>query len=217
MIITLSVRESFSELLSYSIGLVLPIYYTFKALNNDDVDDEENIRARQKWLRYWMVFGFFLVFQVITNFFFSWFPFYYEIKIILSILIVTPKINNILYHMISFYLVPFESNIDETIDGKLHDIYELVVTKFGYPGRIIFSYLFEDNGISPKRKKPKKKKFSPTMKKQESKDNKKTQMLENTKKEDDDKDEKNVETTQKETEIKKVEIKKNETKINQGL
>ncbi|KAJ6245125.1 hva22-like protein k [Anaeramoeba flamelloides] len=168
MLITLSLRESFSELLSYSIGLVLPIYYTFKALNNEDVGEEENIRAREKWLRYWMVFGSFLVFQVITNFFFSWFPFYYELKIIISILIVTPKINTLIYHLLSFYLVPFESSIDETIDEQLHMIYDLVVTKFGYPGRIIFSYLFDDNGKKPTRKRPKKKKSSPKLKTQDS-------------------------------------------------
>ncbi|KAJ3437816.1 hva22-like protein k [Anaeramoeba flamelloides] len=196
MLITLSLRESFSELLSYSIGLVLPIYYTFKALNNDDVGEEENIRAREKWLRYWMVFGSFLVFQVIANFFLSWFPFYYELKIIISILIVTPKINTLVYHLLSFYLVPFEASIDETIDEQLHMIYDLVVTKFGYPGRIIFSYLFDDNGKKPTRKRPKKKKSSPKLKTQDSqkKISPKLQMLKSANSQDNEEKEEKEET-----------------------
>jgi hypothetical protein len=66
------------------IGLVFPLYQTFRALELEDEDDEEK---RPLWLKYWIVFGFFhFISSYVGDFVLSRvLPFYYQLKIMFVI------------------------------------------------------------------------------------------------------------------------------------
>ena len=52
-----------------------------------------------KWMMYWIVFALFTSVETISDVFLSWFPFYYEIKIIFLIWLLSPatKGSSLLY------------------------------------------------------------------------------------------------------------------------
>lgn len=43
-----------------------------------------------KWIMYWIVFAFFTCFETFSDVFLSWFPFYYELKVIIVIWLLSP-------------------------------------------------------------------------------------------------------------------------------
>lgn len=59
---------------SCSVGVVLPVYSTFKAIEEKDPTEQ------QKWLVYWAAYGSFTVAEMITDKLIHWFPLYYHMK-----------------------------------------------------------------------------------------------------------------------------------------
>ncbi|XP_064945510.1 HVA22-like protein k isoform X2 [Musa acuminata AAA Group] len=57
-----------------TIGIGLPVYSTFKAIENKNGNEQE------KWLLYWAVYGSFSLVEVLSDKFLYWCPFYYHIK-----------------------------------------------------------------------------------------------------------------------------------------
>lgn len=57
-----------------SVGIVIPVYHTFKAIERKDENEE------QKWLMYWAAYGSFTLAEVFTDKLISWFPMYYHMK-----------------------------------------------------------------------------------------------------------------------------------------
>ncbi|URD82560.1 TB2/DP1, HVA22 family, partial [Musa troglodytarum] len=57
-----------------TIGIGLPVYSTFKAIENKNRNEQE------KWLLYWAVYGSFSLVEVLSDKFLYWCPFYYHIK-----------------------------------------------------------------------------------------------------------------------------------------
>lgn len=57
-----------------SVGVVLPVYSTFKAIEGRDENEQ------RKWLLYWAAYGSFSVFELFTDKFLHWFPLYYHLK-----------------------------------------------------------------------------------------------------------------------------------------
>nr|XP_025698815.1 HVA22-like protein k isoform X4 [Arachis hypogaea] len=57
-----------------SVGIALPVYSTFKAIENRDQN------AQRKCLLYWAAYGSFSLVEVFTDKLISWFPMYYHIK-----------------------------------------------------------------------------------------------------------------------------------------
>ncbi|KAJ8764346.1 hypothetical protein K2173_006086 [Erythroxylum novogranatense] len=57
-----------------SVGIALPVYSTFKAIEREDEND------KQKWLMYWAAYGSFSLVEVFTDKLLSWFPMYYHAK-----------------------------------------------------------------------------------------------------------------------------------------
>lgn len=43
-----------------------------------------------QWMMYWIVFAFFTCIETFTDIFLSWFPFYYEVKVIMVIWLLSP-------------------------------------------------------------------------------------------------------------------------------
>ncbi|XP_011658002.1 HVA22-like protein k isoform X2 [Cucumis sativus] len=57
-----------------SIGIVLPVYSTFKAIEKKDQNDQ------QKWLIYWAAYGSLSLVEAYSDKFLSWVPVYYHLK-----------------------------------------------------------------------------------------------------------------------------------------
>ncbi|PHT30654.1 HVA22-like protein k [Capsicum baccatum] len=57
-----------------SVGVVLPVYSTFKAIEGRDENEQK------KWLLYWAAYGSFSVVELCTDKFLRWFPLYYHMK-----------------------------------------------------------------------------------------------------------------------------------------
>lgn len=68
---------------------------------------------------YWIVFAFFTCFETFTDVFISWFPFYYEMKVIIVIWLLSPATegSSILYrNFVHPMLAKREKEIDEYIN-----------------------------------------------------------------------------------------------------
>jgi len=67
-------------------GTLYPAYCSFKAVKN------RNVKDYVQWMTYWIVFSVMTVAEQITDIFLSfWFPFYYELKILLLVWLLSPS------------------------------------------------------------------------------------------------------------------------------
>lgn len=90
-------------------GTLYPAYASYKAVRS------RNVREYVKWMMYWIVFAIFSCIETFTDIFLSWFPFYYELKILLVIWLLAPatKGSSILYRK---FVHPTLSNKEQEID-----------------------------------------------------------------------------------------------------
>lgn len=70
-----------------SVGIVLPVYSTFKAIEAKDQDEQ------QKWLLYWAAYGSFSVVELFTDKFLYWFPLYYHMKFAFLVWLQLPSVD----------------------------------------------------------------------------------------------------------------------------
>ncbi|KAL0334760.1 UNVERIFIED_CONTAM: putative pentatricopeptide repeat-containing protein [Sesamum radiatum] len=70
-----------------SVGIVLPVYSTFKAIEAKDQDEQH------KWLLYWAAYGSFAVAELVTDKFLYWFPLYYHMKFAFLVWLQLPSIH----------------------------------------------------------------------------------------------------------------------------
>ncbi|KNA21579.1 hypothetical protein SOVF_041830 [Spinacia oleracea] len=70
-----------------SVGVVLPVYNTFKAIERKDPDEQ------QRCLVYWAAYGSFTVAEMITDKFIYWFPLYYHMKFAFLVWLQLPSTN----------------------------------------------------------------------------------------------------------------------------
>ncbi|KAI3702490.1 hypothetical protein L6452_28228 [Arctium lappa] len=70
-----------------SVGVVLPVYSTFKAIETKDQNEQ------QKWLLYWAVYGSFSVAEIFADKLISWFPLYYHMKFAFLVWLQLPTTN----------------------------------------------------------------------------------------------------------------------------
>ncbi|XP_023707717.1 uncharacterized protein LOC111864597 isoform X2 [Cryptotermes secundus] len=91
-------------------GTLYPAYASYKAVRT------KNVKEYVKWMMYWIVFALFTCAETFTDMFLSfWFPFYYEIKIILVLWLLSPatKGSSILYRK---FVHPMLSRREQEID-----------------------------------------------------------------------------------------------------
>lgn len=102
-----------SRLVILLFGTLYPAYASYKAVRT------KNVKEYVKWMMYWIVFALFTCAETFTDVFLSfWFPFYYEIKIIIVIWLLSPatKGSSILYRkFVHPMLCKREQEIDEYI------------------------------------------------------------------------------------------------------
>ncbi|KAG5870193.1 hypothetical protein JTB14_023181 [Gonioctena quinquepunctata] len=111
-------------------GTLYPAYASYKAVRT------KNVKEYVKWMMYWIVFALFTCIETFTDVFLSWFPFYYEIKIVLVIWLLSPatKGSSILYRkFVHPTLSSREQEIDEYITKAKEQSYKQVLD-FGSKG-----------------------------------------------------------------------------------
>ncbi len=65
-----------AQLLCNFIGFVYPAYWSIKALESKDKDDDV------QWLMYWVVFATFSVLEFFSDMLMDWIPFYWLTKVL---------------------------------------------------------------------------------------------------------------------------------------
>ncbi|XP_074039190.1 receptor expression enhancing protein A isoform X2 [Leptinotarsa decemlineata] len=113
-----------SRLVILLFGTLYPAYASYKAVKSKDV------KQYVKWMMYWIVFALFTCIETFTDVFLSWFPFYFEIKIILVIWLLSPatKGSSILYRkFVHPTLSSREQEIDEYISKAKEQSYKQVL------------------------------------------------------------------------------------------
>ncbi|XP_018400218.1 PREDICTED: uncharacterized protein LOC108777752 isoform X3 [Cyphomyrmex costatus] len=106
-------------------GTLYPAYASYKAVRT------KNVKEYVKWMMYWIVFALFTCAETFTDVFCSfWFPFYYEIKIILVLWLLSPatKGSSILYRrFVHPALIRREAEIDEALARATEQGYTAVL------------------------------------------------------------------------------------------
>eukprot|EP00736_Rhodelphis_marinus_P008239 Rmarinus@m.25967 len=79
-----------AKLLGYLIGFVYPAYQSYKALETKDEEDDK------QWLTYWVCYALLNIVELF-EFFISWLPMYYELKLFLIVWLVFAQGATVLY------------------------------------------------------------------------------------------------------------------------
>ncbi|XP_031250439.1 HVA22-like protein k [Pistacia vera] len=102
-----------------SVGIVLPVYSTFKAIERKDQDDQ------QKWLIYWAAYGSFSIVEVFSDKLLFWFPMYYHLKFAFLVWLQLPSAEGAtkLYrnHLRPF-LLRHQARIDQLVGFAYHQM-----------------------------------------------------------------------------------------------
>ncbi|XAR72832.1 hypothetical protein NMG60_11019606 [Bertholletia excelsa] len=99
-----------------SVGVVLPVYSTFKAIEAKDPNEQ------QRWLLYWAAYGSFSVAEVFTDKFISWFPLYYHMKFAFLVWLQLPSADGA-KHLYMNYLRPFLLKHQDRLDQIVGFVY----------------------------------------------------------------------------------------------
>lgn len=120
-----------SRLVILTAGTLYPAYRSYKAVKT------KNVREYVKWMMYWIVFAMFLCIETLADVFVAfWFPFYYEVKILFVIWLLSPytKGASFLYRkFIHPTLNRHEEDIDLYLDRVKTEGYSALV-RFGSKG-----------------------------------------------------------------------------------
>ncbi|KAK7834671.1 HVA22-like protein k [Quercus suber] len=110
---------------SCSIGIALPVYKTFKAIEEKDQDEQ------QRWLLYWAAYGSFSLAEVFADKLLSWFPLYYHVKFAFLVWLQLPSANGAkdLYmsHLRPF-LLKHQAILDQIVDFIYSQLSKFVST-----------------------------------------------------------------------------------------
>ncbi|CAG9562446.1 unnamed protein product [Danaus chrysippus] len=119
-------------------GTLYPAYASYKAVRT------KNLKEYVKWMMYWIVFALFTCTETFTDVFLSWFPFYYEVKIVIVLWLLSPatKGSSILYRkFVHPALCRREQEIDEYIakakDQGYHTVLNLGTKGVNYATTVI--------------------------------------------------------------------------------
>lgn len=106
-----------------SVGIVLPVYSTFKAIEGRDADEQH------KWLVYWAAYGSFSIVEMFTDKFIYWFPLYYHMKFAFLVWLQLPTVDGAkqLYanHLRPF-LLKHQGRLDKVVDLLYGEMSKLI-------------------------------------------------------------------------------------------
>ncbi|KAK3916735.1 Receptor expression-enhancing protein 2, partial [Frankliniella fusca] len=125
-------------------GTLYPAYASYKAVRTKDV------REYVKWMMYWIVFALFTCAETFTDVLLSfWFPFYYELKIIVVLWLLAPatKGSSIIYRkFVHPTFTKKEKEIDEAIKNAKDQGYSTIL-KLGARGVDYAKYILMQTAI----------------------------------------------------------------------
>ncbi|KAK9265716.1 hypothetical protein L1049_025310 [Liquidambar formosana] len=108
-----------------SVGIVLPVYSTFKAIERKDQNEQ------QKWLLYWAAFGSFSLVEVFSDKLLSWFPLYYHMKFAFLVWLQLPSADGArqLYmnHLRPFFL-RHQARVDQVLGFAYGEMVKFIST-----------------------------------------------------------------------------------------
>ncbi|XP_071091020.1 receptor expression-enhancing protein 2-like isoform X2 [Haliotis cracherodii] len=109
-----------SRLVILVFGTLYPAYASYKAVRT------KNVKEYVKWMMYWIVFALFSCVETFSDVFLSWLPFYYEVKIVFVLWMLSPMTKG------SSFL--FKKFVHPQLAKREKDIDELIVqaSKQGY-------------------------------------------------------------------------------------
>lgn len=99
--------------LASTIGFVYPAWKSFEAIETKRKDDDT------QWLIYWVVYSFFSIIELFSDFLLYWIPFYYSFKLAFLIWLMLPQTNGaitIYNHFLKDFLKSNEAQMDEMIN-----------------------------------------------------------------------------------------------------
>lgn len=106
-----------------SVGIVLPVYSTFKAIERKDQNEE------QRWLLYWAAYGSFSLVEVFADKLISWSPLYYHLKFAFLVWLQFPSSGGA-RHLYMCYLCPFflrhQARIDQVVGSAYGEMVKLM-------------------------------------------------------------------------------------------
>jgi len=123
-----------SRLVILVFGTLYPAYASYKAIKT------RSNKEYLKWMMYWIVMAFFTCIETVADVFIAWLPFYYELKILFVLWLLSPatKGSTILYRKIVHpQLAKRETEIDSYIQKASDQGYSAVLS-LGSKG---FSYV----------------------------------------------------------------------------
>ncbi|XP_023634546.1 HVA22-like protein k [Capsella rubella] len=106
-----------------SIGIGLPVYSTFKAIESRDENEQ------RKWLIYWAAYGSFSLVEVFTDKIISWFPLYYHVKFAFLVWLQLPTVEGskqIYNNQIRPFLLRHQARVDRLVDGVYDEMVKVV-------------------------------------------------------------------------------------------
>ncbi|XP_037820922.1 receptor expression-enhancing protein 1-like [Lucilia sericata] len=107
----------FSRICVLTCGTLYPGYISFKTVRAKIVEDYV------KWMMYWIVFAIFTTAENFTDIFLTWFPFYYEIKVVL-ILWLLPTMGNGSSFIYKSCIHPLLKKHETRVDHHLEQVRE---------------------------------------------------------------------------------------------
>lgn len=95
-----------------SVGVVLPVYSTFKAIESNNRNEE------QKWLLYWAAYGTFSIAEIFADKIIYWFPLYHHMKFAFLVWLQLPTTNGAKQLYMSHlrpFLMRHQANLDQLV------------------------------------------------------------------------------------------------------
>eukprot|EP00761_Pharyngomonas_kirbyi_P013220 gb/GECH01013247.1/.p1 GENE.gb/GECH01013247.1/~~gb/GECH01013247.1/.p1 ORF type:complete len:164 (+),score=30.77 gb/GECH01013247.1/:1-492(+) len=96
-------------------GFIYPAYASFKAIKTHEPDDD------YQWLTYWVIYALFTAFEFWTQFFFSQFPLYWELKLAFIIWLQAPQFLGAI-KLYREFVEPFFKKHENSIDKAIADV-----------------------------------------------------------------------------------------------